>query len=445
MESDRISISDRLKPSMRPIPRRGGVFIPVLLALALAAVPGYSFGSDGPSISLSKAYRLALENNEDIQIAREGLNQGHLLMKEALTVLIPRLTANAGTSKQYFTDGTSADSKNWGLTLEQTLFAGGRTWIARKGAQYTLKSAEYGLAFARQSVLMGVVSGFYDTLTAGRLVRLKEDAVERLKEQLRSAKARFDVGDAPKTDVLSARAGLSGAKVDLVQARKGLIMARRRLENLIGAPLPKSVQVPPGVGIPEKSLAELKDMARLQRADLLQGRELIKVSEQQAKLTAGGRRPSVKLSGSFTRYDENALFVPEKTVSLKLDWPFFQGGLVGLQAEEAYSKTRQEKERYGRMVKADLLAVENALRDLEAFRAQDDLVRSTLDDAKETFRLERLQFDLGGAVSLDVLRAQDKLAEAENAVAAQQYEMGRARALLLYSIGALDLGAFGFK
>lgn len=442
-ESNRMPINSLSKTPMGPLFKRGWGVIPVLLTLALTLLPCYSFGSDTPSISLSEAYRLALENNEDIRIAQEDLKQGRLLMKEAITVLIPRLSANAGTSRQYFTDGTSLSSKSWGLTLDQTLFSGGRTWIARKGAKYTLKSAEFGLAFARQSVLMSVVSGFYDTLSADRLVRLKEGAVGRLKEQLRSAQAHFNVGDVPKTDVLSARVDLSGAQVDLVQARKNLIMARRRLENLIGVSLPNGIQVPPDVGIPEKPLAELKDIARLKRADLRQGRELIKVSEQRAKLTAGGRGPSVKLSGSFSRYDEDIPSVPEKTVSLRLDWPFFQGGLVGLQAKEAYSRTRQEKERYGRLVKSDLLSVESALRDLEALKAQDDLVKSTLDDAEETFRLERLQFDLGGAVSLDVLKAQENLVAAEDAAVTQRYETRRTRALLLYSIGALDMDAFG--
>ena len=415
----------------------------VLLASALILMPWPCLASETTSISLFEAYRLPLANKEEIRIAQEDLEQGHLLIREAITVLVPSLSANAGISKQYFTDGTSVDSNSWGLTLNQTLFAGGRTWIARKGAKYSLKSAEYGLSFARQSVLMSVVSGVYDSLLADRLVRLKEDAVQRLKEQLRSAQARFEVGDAPRTDVLSARVGLSGSQVDLVQARKKAIMARRRLEDLVGAHIPPRILVPPDVKIlPERSMEELKETARLDRADLRQGRELIKVSEQKAKLTASGSKPSVKLSGSFTRYDEDVPFVPEKTVSLTLDWPFFQGGLVGLQTREAYSRTRQEEERYGRLVKADLLAVEDALRNLEALRAQDELVRSTLDDARETFRLERLRFDLGGAVSLDVLNAQDNLAEAENAAVVQRYEMRRARALLLYSIGALDMDAF---
>jgi outer membrane protein TolC len=46
-------------------------------------------------------------------------------------------------------------------------------------------------------------------------------------------------------------------------------------------------------------------------------------------------------------------------------------------------------------------------------------------------------------VDLDLLRAEEDLAEAENQAVDHRYETRTARAALLYSIGILDMDVFG--
>jgi len=396
------------------------------------------------TLDLRQAYNQALEANNDIRIAAEDLEQARLLKKQAITVLFPKLTATAGASKQYFEDGTKLDNTTWGLRLNQTLYNGGRVWTAKRGAEISFSAAEYGLNFAKQNILLSLLIRTYDVLAAEEFLVLVDKRIARVTEQLRSSQAKFKIGQVSKTDVLSARVALTAAKRDRVVAQKDLLLAEKRLAQLLDVEGQVKVKQPPDVELIRFELDEYVLKARDNRPDLAQSVELVRFTEQEAKLVKAGGNPDIDLSASYTQYSDQALFVPERQVSLNFEWPFFQGGLVRLQTKEAFSKVRQSQEDHSKRLKAADLEVEVAFRELASLEAQKDLVESSLANARENYRLARIQFDLGAATDLDVLVAQDGLAESENLAVNQRYNMRTARAALLYSIGVLNMDVFKF-
>ncbi len=396
------------------------------------------------TLDLRQAYNQVLEANNDIRIATEDLEQARLLKKQAITVLFPKLTATAGASKLYYDDGSTIESTSWGLRLNQTLYNGGRVWIAKKGAEFTLTAADYGLKFAKQSVLFDLLYRTYRVLAAEELLVLVDKRIDRVDEQLRSAEAKFSVGQASKTDVLSAKVTLSAARLARVEAEKELLLAQKRLAQVLDMDGLVKVSLPPDVELVRLELDEYIIKARANRPDLLQVMEFVRISEQEAKLVRAGGNPDIDISASYTQYSDQVPFVPEKQVALNFEWPFFQGGLVRLQTKEAFSKVRQQEQAYSKRLKAAELEVEEAFRGLTALEAQKELVESSLANARENYRLARIQFDLGAATDLDVLVAEDGLAESENLAVNQRYDMRTARAALLYSIGALDMDVFKF-
>lgn len=418
--------------------------IALVIIVSLALFPGNLHARE-VGLELRDAYAMALDTNNNIRIAAEELEQARLLKKQAITVLFPKLTATAGASKLYYDDGSTLENTTWGFNLNQTVYNGGRVWIAKKGADYTFDAAEYGVEFAKESVLMDLVAKSYQVLAAEELLLLEDKRIDRVKEQLRSSQAKFEVGQASKTDVLSARVALSAAQRDRVEAEKELSLAKRRLALLIGADGPVRVALPPDVDLKESGLDEYREIARQNRPDLLQSAEMTRISRQEARLVKASGNPNLKLSASYSHYSDQAPFVPEKQVALNFEWPFFQGGLVRLQTKEAMSRVRQAEESHDRLLKASDLEVEEAYRELLALNSQKELVKSSLESARENYRLARIQFDLGAATDLDVLTAQDGLAESENMSVNHKYKSRIARAALLYSIGALDLGVFNFE
>ncbi|UCF88271.1 MAG: TolC family protein [bacterium] len=406
--------------------------------------PSGSHASEVLDLSLHQAYEKALESNHDIRSAAEEVQQGELLQKQAVTVLFPQLTANAGYSDITYQDGTRSDGSSWGFKLDQTLYNGGRVWVARRGARYTLNAARWGLEFARQSVLMDLIARSNELLTAEDLLKVSKKRVERVTEQLRQAQARVDLGDMPRNSVLAAQVALSSVQLEQVEAEKTVALARKRLSNLIGTAANLRVEVPEVVNLYEDlPLENLIEKAIKDRPDLAQGRELIRISEEQAELTRRNGHPDVDITGSFTQYSDDDLFAPETQIGINFSWPFFQGGLVRLQTRESLSRVRQSEELYGSQLDAVTLKVEEAWLTVRTRKAQEQLVADNLLTAIENHRLAKTRFDLGAASSLEVLDAEEDLAEAENLEVNYKYDTRTARAALLYSIGVLDLNAFG--
>ena len=400
--------------------------------------------SDVMELTLLEAYEMALESNHDIRSAAESVRQGELLKKQAVTVLFPKLTATAGYLDLKYPDGTGSDGSNWGINLNQSVYNGGRVWVAKRGAEYTLNAALHGLEFARQSVLMDLIARSNELLSAEDLLKVSEKRVERVQEQLRQAQARVDLGDMPRTSVLAAQVALSSVQLESVEAQKGVALARTRLSNLIGLDGQVRVQVPEFVRLyDEMILSDLIKQAMNDRPDLAQSRELVRISEEQAELTRRNGLPDVDITGSYTQYSDDDTFAPESQIGINLTWPFFQGGLVKLQTEESLSRVRQAQEDYGSQVDAASLEVEEVWLTLRTLQVQEQLVVDNLDTAKENHRLAKARFDLGGASSLEVLDAEEDLAEAENLEVNHKYNTRTARAALLYSIGTLDLSVFG--
>jgi outer membrane protein len=395
-------------------------------------------------LTLVEAYNMALESNHDIRIAAQSVEQGKLLQKQALTVLFPQLTANAGYSSLKYQDGIESDGGSWGISFNQTVYNGGRVWVAKRGAEYTLNAAERGLEFARQSVLIELIVKANELLTAEDLLKVSEKRVERVQEQLRQAQARVDLGDMPRTSVLDAKVTLSTVQLESVEALKTVALARKRLSNVLSENLNLRVEVPEvAVTYEDMPLQTLIDQALDNRPDLAQSRELIRIAREEADLVRRNGHPDVDITGSYTQYSDDNPFAPETQIGINLTWPFFQGGLVKLQTEESLSRVRQSEEAYGSQVDASTLEVEEAWFTVRTRQTQKQLVKDKLVTAMENHRLAKARFELGASSSLEILDAEENLAEAENLEVNYKYNTRTARAALLYSIGVLDLSAFG--
>jgi outer membrane protein len=415
----------------------------LFLALLLFQSTPSVYALEPVNLTLDKAYGMALEANQDIRVSEEGVRQGELLQKQAITVLFPKFSATAGYGWQSFEDGTDADGTNWGISLTQTIYDGGRVWVAKRGAEYTRRAAELGLEFARQSVLMDLVSRSNLLLSAEDLLSVARKQVERVNEQLRLAETRLELGDATRMSVLSAQVALSSAQLEVVAAQRAEALAKRRLANLIGSAANVRIEIPQIKRVLDQaSLGELIEMSLERRADLAQGLELVRIAQEEAELISRSGNPNVDITGSFMQYSDEDTFLPEKQAAITLTWPFFQGGLVGLQTEEALSRSRQAEMRYSQQVDAVRLEVEEAMLNLMALDAQKELVQSNLVNAQENQRLARARYELGVAVDLDLLKAEEDLAAAENQAVNYRYDTETAKAALMYAVGALTMDVF---
>lgn len=136
------------------------------------------------------------------------------------------------------------------LSIEQPLFTGGRVGAAVDQARAGERAAAAGLDAVRAGLTADVAEAYGAVLVAEEQERLYAQLVTVTEGLARHAQDRFEVGDAPRTDVSQANARLAEAHAGLAQARGQVLVARARLARLIGrrpgalAPLPAPPDTP---------------------------------------------------------------------------------------------------------------------------------------------------------------------------------------------------------
>src|SRR6188472_3434675 len=136
--------------------------------------------------------------------------------------------------------------RGFSVQLTQPLFEGFQNLNAIRGAKSTVQAARESLRSVEQTVLLDAVTGYVNVVRDTAIVRLRENDVKVLTEQLKATKDRFDVGEVTRTDVAQAEARRSDALSTLAAAQANLKTSNAAYEQIIGHP-PGDLVTPPSI------------------------------------------------------------------------------------------------------------------------------------------------------------------------------------------------------
>ena len=144
-----------------------------------------------------------------------------------------------------FPAGTS-HPRGWSVQLTQPLFEGFQNLNAIRQAKSTVQAAREALRTVEQTVLLDATTAYVNVVRDTAVVRLRENDVLVLTEQLKATKDRFDVGEVTRTDVAQAEARRSESLATLAAAQANLKLSRAGYEQIIGHP-PGNLVTPPSI------------------------------------------------------------------------------------------------------------------------------------------------------------------------------------------------------
>ena len=152
------------------------------------------------------------------------------------------LSASYGSSKTevsspFFTNETPfQDSQSIGLNVSVPIYQGGQVSAQTDRARALFVSAGQDLELAHRQTIQSVRSSYNDVKASISTIRALEQAVLSAESALKATEAGFDVGTRTIVDVLNstrnlfdARANLSGARYDFIQAMVTLKQAAGNL------------------------------------------------------------------------------------------------------------------------------------------------------------------------------------------------------------------------
>lgn len=405
------------------------VFLGHVLTL-LAAVLTFNSPASAQEYSLDDLYRIALERAERIKISEEDLYITERVRDKALAVLLPKFSA-FGDYTRYSDEKASAsgsiiqpeDSTSWGLRLDQTLSLSGRELTAFKISKENIEKSRYDLYAVREEYLFRVSSAYYDVLRAQKAVEIAKANAERLTKHRDAAAIRLKVGEVTKTALLRAEAELSGAQAELVRAENGLKLTRAILARLVGliGDYDLKESVVKAETFEGHTLGSLKEEAIAERAEAKSLDLQKKVAGDQVRYARGAYWPTVSIEGVYRQKEEDpaSSFTVEETTygGLRLNFPFFEGGLRRAEVKEAEAKQRQSELIYQDLKKTINIEVENAYLDLITQREILKSLEDQLTFAKDNYNATSKQFEFGLANSIDVMDANTLLVTSERQLA----------------------------
>jgi len=345
------------------------------------------------------------------------------------------------------TDGTT-HPHGYAFQLSQPLFEGFQNLNAIREAKATVQSARESLRIVEQTVLLDAATAYVNVVRDQAVVRLRENDVSVLGEQLKATRDRFDVGEVTRTDVAQAEARRSEALATLAGAQANLKTSRAAYEQIVGHP-PENLVTPPSIRhLLPRTLDEAMTLGDGENPIVLAS-----VYQEEASLYAveqimGELLPSVTLEAQYEkRFDQSQSLaeLATTTVTGRVNVPFYQGGGVSArvrQAKETNNQLKKQVEDARLRVHADVIANWGILQSSGPAISSAEAAVSANKIALTGVREEE---KVGQRTTLDVLDAQRELLNSQIGLVSALRDRVVAEYSLNAAIGRMDAQTLGLS
>ncbi len=417
----------------------------VLLGFTISVLVIGISSASGETFTLNQIYALALQQNEGIKISQEEIRYAEQEKNRARSAVFPQVTVSGTydrTPEKLNDSGFITQPRaSYGMdvTVEQSLYAGGKNRAGLRIAERGIEVARKDLNISSETLLLRVAQVFYGVLKAQKNLEAQQRNVERLREQRRLSDLRYRVGEVTESVLLRAEAELAGAQAELVARENDLAVNKRELQILAGIPEGSELMEPPLPEIPGETGPQRLDIALRNREDALRSQLQERIAEERVAFARGNFLPSLSLEGSyFNRGQEPraTFFIQDSwSVGAKLKFPIFEGGLRIAELAQARSRLEQGRLETARLRKQIDLDVTRTSLNLEAVTRVLHSRQEQVTFATKNYEMVSKQFTFGLATNIDLLDANQTLIEAERDVITATYDRHLAILDLQRSVG----------
>lgn len=418
----------------------------------LGGVPRGKASPTAVSLSLEDAVARGLRQNLGGLLSGDAVSGARGERWQALSALLPNLTT--ATSFSVHQNDLKAiigidvpghppvigpfgvfDTRGY---VDQAVFNWQSIERARSSAAQT-KSAQYSYKNARELIVLVIVSNYL-------LVIADRSQVESALAQRDTAKVLFDqttdqkqAGLAAAVDVLRSNVELQSREQRLIVARNNLAKQKLVLARAIGLPAGQAFDITTEVAyqpLMTSSLDDALQRAYSSRADYKSLAEQVHSAELQKKAASAERYPVLSALADYgsigTNFASNHGTV---NAAAELRLPIFQGGRVhgdNLVADSQLARAKQRLEDLGAGIDQE---VRDAFFDLQDTAEEVSVEQNAVRLATQTLEQSRDRFSSGVTDNIEVVQAQESLADANDTYIASLYRYNVAKISLARAIG----------
>ncbi len=339
--------------------------------------------------------------------------------------------------------GTDRANFQFGLTLNQLLYDGGKWWNAISQASASQEAAEGQLSEQRLAAEFEAVRRFYELYKAQVTLEVLQASVERSRQQVDRARALYQAGRAQRRDELDAEVNLGNDQIAVIHQQQQIVGAGGDLLAWLGQPMADVRAADPGTldaaqlsrpaPADEQAIAFAREHRPLLKSLAAAHRSAESAVEvawsqylPQLSATAGYSRQSPTADPFFTDPSKQNNF----NAGLNLSWNLFAGLATDSAVKTAranLSTARLQLEYAQRQLEVDVAKAAEALRSQQQAL---EVAAANERTAKQIVELAEERFSAGAGSTLDVRDAELKLTQAELTLVQGKIDLEEARAAL---------------
>jgi len=409
---------------------------------------GGMLAGQAKSETLADTLASAYENSGLLEQNRALLRAADEDVAQIVSELRPILSWSADISRTFGRTQSSnfpersitSNDLTIGLSLDLLLYDFGRTNLRVQAAKETVLATRETLRSIEQQVLLRAVTAYMNVRRTRELVAVRRNNLGLLREELRAAEDRFEVGEVTRTDVALAEAQFASARSGLASAEGELSQAIEEFGRAVGR-APGQLRVPDRLPQLSDDAGAAKSIALRNHPDMRKAQFDVAAADLTVTAAEAAMRPTINLSTRLSGGEElgGSDFDRQGSVGVSVSGPIYQGGRLSSAVRQAAA---QRDARRGALHTTSLEVARNVGNAYARLRA----ARASRVAGQEQVRAARLAFQgvseearLGARTTLDVLDAEQDLLDAQAGLISSEADFYIAAYEVLSTIGQLTV------
>ncbi|WP_461247112.1 TolC family protein [Treponema sp. R6D11] len=272
-----------------------------LIAVSVCAA-AYANDKNPPSLTFAQAADMALAYSAELRQARSSLALREGMWRWGLRAYFPQISLSASENDRLQMIGADSFVKNYGISLDQLLWDGGRTSTARKLERMELNLLSGGLNRMSLEIVDQTLSVYRNVLSSRTILEIKKSALVVLEEQRRILNEEVLLGLALPVDLAGADVNLSSARLEIISLQLDLTEMERQFAEILGLDvlpvLSEKIDVNRSISLP--FAIAVGNLAKERNPDLTDARFSITKKQAEVKFASNSWIPSLRLTGNFS-------------------------------------------------------------------------------------------------------------------------------------------------
>ncbi len=405
------------------------VFTFILMLVALVVIPVVISASE--IISIDKAVKIALKNNEDILMADQDLKNANHQYWEAFSNALPKIDASfTGVKKLDSTNEFIDQSEDYSLqgeiTLAQPIWVGGKVGTGIKIASIYKDLTKKTFQLEQEKKKLEIKQSFYNVLLARKALEVIHLVKQDADENLANLEIMFSQGLISEYDIVKARVRVKEVEPQLVQYENQLKLAEDKLKSDLVIDFDVDVEFAGSINDEAyKSLLDIQDYKK----KALEQRLELKILELQNEMYKNNKRivqgdflPTLSAVGVYSiqgtndYYDkvlENDFSYKNINVGLNLQVPIFNGGGTLAKVKQADVSIKKAKLQLIQTKRLIELEAESNHKSMIRYAREIELHKQSVEEADKALDIANVRYVNGVGTQIEVVDAQSNLEQAK--------------------------------